>query len=881
MKKKQNMVSSSDSNTMKRKSRLRQKNIVAALIVILMTTIVMLSAYFRISYTTEQRCYDRISEIVDSLTYDVSSKLVRDSLILNSLAEVITIETDNSGNYDYEALNVIMGEYDTLTPTTSVNLLLPGDILITGSNEPIEVSGKLSFGEQAAKGEYISEKMPNVMDQNRMVIRHFVPIIRNGETIAMLYSSTDLERLPSALNYESAYHGEVDVYLVDQNTGDFLMDTLHESLGNLRDFSIQKVRGKQSVDSLKTDILNGGTNYFIFYSSTEQKYLYFYYEPMATNNDSLDTSSLGTNWTICISVPEQECFANLFRVQHTGMAMIIAEVIIMVVYLMWTLHNTTETLEKAVLEERLIKAENAEHAKTMFLSNMSHDIRTPMNAIIGYTTLAATNIDNKERMQDYLSKILSSSNHLLSLINDVLDMSRIESGRVYIDETECSLPEMLHDLRNILQSQIQAKQLNFFIDTIDVIDEDVFCDKLHMNQVLLNLLGNAIKFTPAGGTVSLIFRQKHGAPEGYAAYEIRVKDTGIGMSPEFVKHVFEPFEREANSTISGIQGTGLGMAIAKNIVDMMGGTIEVNSEQGKGTEYILSLEFRLQSERKQVEVIKELEGLRALVVDDDYNICDSVSKMLVQLGMRADWTMSGKEAILHAGHAYELGDAFSAYIIDWQLPDLNGIEIVRRIRAKIGDSTPIIILTAYDWTSIEKEAREAGVTAFVNKPIFVSTLRDTLLHAIGKADAVVESVILPETDEEMHGKRILLVEDNELNREIANEILTESGFVVECAENGAIAVDKVKHSEVGYYDLILMDVLMPVMNGYEATKAIRAFDNPGLSKIPIIAMTANAFNEDKAEALAAGMNDHTAKPIDVDKLFEVIKKYVGQKSAES
>ena len=537
--------------------------------------------------------------------------------------------------------------------------------------------------------------------------------------------------------------------------------------------------------------------------------------------------------------------------------------------------NTKETLEKAVLEERLIKAENAERAKTMFLSNMSHDIRTPMNAIIGYTTLAATNIDDKEKIKDYLTKILSSSNHLLSLINDILDMSRIESGRVYIEETECSLPDILHDLRNIMQSQMKSKNLDFYMDTMDVIDEDVYCDKLHLNQVLLNLLSNAIKFTPAGGSVSLTIKQKHGAPSGYGLYEIRVKDTGIGMSPEFLEKVFEPFERENTTTVSGIQGTGLGMALAKNIVDMMGGKISVKSEQGKGTEFILDLELRLQNEPKQVEIIKELSGMHALVVDDDYNICDSVTKMLVQLGLRADWTMSGKEAVLHARQSIELADEFDAYIIDWQLPDLSGIEVVRQIRKEIGDKVPIIILTAYDWSNIEDEAKSAGVTAFCNKPIFVSTLRNTLLAAIGEFNEQTEEEdAIPTVSDDIKGKRILLVEDNELNSEIAEAILTESGFVIETADDGTVAVDKVKNSKPGYYDMILMDVQMPKMNGYEATKAIRGLKDKALASIPIVAMTANAFNEDREEALKNGMNDHVAKPLNMEKLFEVLNKYL-------
>ena len=531
-----------------------------------------------------------------------------------------------------------------------------------------------------------------------------------------------------------------------------------------------------------------------------------------------------------------------------------------------------QAVERAVLEEKLKKAEAAEKAKTTFLSNMSHDIRTPMNAIIGFTTLAQTNLDNRERVQEYLAKIMSSSNHLLSLINDILDMSRIESGKLNIEEKACSISDIFRDMRNIIQTQMQSKQLNFFMDTVDVVDEDIYCDKLHVNQVLLNLLSNAIKFTPPGGSVALTIRQKHGAPAGYGRYEIRVKDTGIGMSKEFAAHIFEPFERERTSTVSGIQGTGLGMAITKSIIDTMGGTIEIETEQGKGTEFIISLDFRLQSESRQVEVVKELEGLRALVVDDSFSTCDSVAKMLTQIGLRAEWTMHGREAVLRARQAVEMGDEFCAYIIDWALPDLSGIEVARQVRAVVGDSTPIIILTAYDWTAFEDEAKAAGVTAFCNKPLFLSELRDTLVTAVrgGGRPAEPDGPLIPETEEELKSTRLLLVVDNELNREIATEILEESGFVVECAEDGTVAVNKVKASRPGWYQMILMDIQMPVLDGYGATKAIRALDDPALASIPIVAMTANAFDEDRKKALECGMNDHVAKPINAEVLIRVL-----------
>ena len=540
-------------------------------------------------------------------------------------------------------------------------------------------------------------------------------------------------------------------------------------------------------------------------------------------------------------------------------------------YILVMSDRTADKQINQALSDAVAAAETANRAKSTFLSNMSHDIRTPMNAIIGFTTLALSNIDDKDRVKDYLSKTLASSNHLLSLINDVLDMSRIESGKIHLEEVEVNLSDVLHDLKTIVSGQIHAKQLELYMDAMDVTDEDVYCDKTRLNQILLNLLSNAIKFTPAGGTVSVRVRQLAGQVRGCGQYEFRIKDNGIGMSPEFAQKIFEPFERERTSTVSRIQGTGLGMAITKNIVDMMGGTIEVQTAQGKGSEFIICLPLRTQDEHRPVEKITELEGLKALVVDDDFNTCDSVTKMLVKVGMRAEWTLSGKEAVLRARQSIEMSDVYHAYIIDWRLPDMNGIEVTRQIRS-LHDDTPIIILTAYDWSDIEVEAKAAGVTAFCSKPMFMSDLRETLMSALGQKLTDASQELLPEEDADFKDRHILLVEDNELNREIAQEILREYGFRVDTAENGAVAVEKVRTAAPGSYDLVLMDVQMPVMDGYTATRQIRALEDPALAGIPILAMTANAFDEDRRNAMESGMNGFLSKPIVIGDLVQELHK---------
>ena len=534
----------------------------------------------------------------------------------------------------------------------------------------------------------------------------------------------------------------------------------------------------------------------------------------------------------------------------------------------------SEMEQRGHLKDALMQANRASKAKSVFLSNMSHDIRTPMNAIVGFTSLAMKHIDNRDRMEEYLKKIMTSGNHLLSLINDVLDMSRIESGKIRLEEKACSLPEILHGICNIVQADVHAKQLELHVDTMDIRNEDIFCDKLRLNQVLLNLLGNAVKYTGAGGAINMRITEKAGAPEGYATYEFSIKDNGVGMSAEFVEHIFEPFEREMNSTVSGIQGTGLGMAITKNIVDMMNGTIEVESELGEGSTFTVSFTFQIREKEKEEQDIPELKNCRALVVDDDFNTCDSVSYMLGQIGLRAEWTLSGKEAVLRTKQASMRKDGYLVYIIDWLLPDMNGIEVTRRVRQMMGDDVPVIVLTAYDWSDIEEEAKEAGVTAFCSKPLFMSELRDCLRTVIGLEEA--DEVEQVSGTVQFKAGRILLAEDNELNQEIAVEILDSAGFKTEVAENGKIAVEMLEKSSPGYYQLVLMDVQMPVMNGYEAVREIRQLENQKLASVPVIAMTANAFEEDKQEALRNGMDGHIAKPINIEILFNTLNKVLSR-----
>lgn len=548
-----------------------------------------------------------------------------------------------------------------------------------------------------------------------------------------------------------------------------------------------------------------------------------------------------------------------------------------------TADKEQELEQESELRDALAVAEHASKAKSTFLSSMSHDIRTPMNAIIGFTALAQTHMDDKVQVQDYLSKISTSSTHLLSLINDILDMSRIESGTVKLEEKPVHIPDVLHDLRAMIQGLVNSKSLNLYIDAQDVVNEDAIADKLRLNQILLNIISNAIKFTEPGGDIIVRILEKPCEIKHYTTYEISVKDNGIGMSEEFLAHVFDTFSREQSSTISGIQGTGLGMAITKNIVEMMGGEIRAESEEGRGSVFTVTLNLRLANEPVQMEPIPELLGARALVVDDDLNTCRSVSKMLRDIKMRPDWTASGKEAVVRAQDAADMKDEYKVYIIDYLMPDMNGIETVRRIRKVISEDVPIIVLTAYDWTDFEHEARQAGVTAFVSKPIFMSELRNVLTQPV-ISDSITkeaENTAEENTEKKIHdysGKRILLAEDNELNREIATAILEETGMIIDSVDDGDAAVAAIDQAPADRYDLILMDIQMPKMDGYTATREIRTLSDNRKANIPIVAMTANAFEEDKQLAYKAGMNGHIIKPISLETIAKVLDEIFAGKS---
>ncbi len=522
------------------------------------------------------------------------------------------------------------------------------------------------------------------------------------------------------------------------------------------------------------------------------------------------------------------------------------------------------------LDEARQMAEHASKAKSEFLSNMSHDIRTPMNAIVGMTSIAIANIKNQQQVLNSLKKISLSSRHLLGLINNILDMSKIESGKLSLNTEQVSLSEIMDGIVNIIQPQIKEKQQNFEVHVENIFAENICCDSVRLNQVLINFLGNAVKFTPEGGTIRLSLCEEQ-SPRGdaYVRIHLRVKDNGIGMSKEFQKKLFDSFSREDSTRVQKTEGSGLGMAISKYIIDAMAGTIQVISEPGQGTEFHVTVDL----EKSTVpENDMRLPAWDMLIVDDDQQLYESAAMTLESIGVRTDWTMDGESAILAVEERIRKKEPYHIVLMDWKLPGMDGIRTARKLREMYGEELPILLISAYDWSEIEEDAKEAGISGFIAKPLFKSTLYYGLRQFAGDLEVQERKALEEEFD--FTGRKILLAEDNDLNWEIAQELLSEIGLELDWAENGQICVEKFENSSVGTYDGILMDIRMPVMTGYEATKAIRKLDRSDASTIPIIAMTADAFSDDIQKCLACGMNGHIAKPIDMREVTRMLERFI-------
>lgn len=532
-----------------------------------------------------------------------------------------------------------------------------------------------------------------------------------------------------------------------------------------------------------------------------------------------------------------------------------------------------ERQQEMALQAAYDAAEAANKAKTDFLSNMSHDIRTPMNGIIGMTAIAAAHIDDKERVKDSLQKITQASKHLLSLINEVLDMSKIESGKVKLIEEEFNLSDLVDNLLTMTNAQIEEHHHELCVNISGVKHEAVIGDSLRIQKLFTNLMGNAVKYTQDGGKISLSITERPSNQAKIGCYEFVFEDNGIGMSDDFIKHIFDPFARATDSQVNNIQGTGLGMPISRNIVRMMGGDIKVESKLGVGSRFTVTIYLKLQDTKDLYN--EKFIDLDVLVADDDSLSLESCCNMLEDLGMKADGVTTGKQALEQVVLHNKQEKQYFACIIDWKMPDMDGIATTRAIRNAVGEYVPIIIISAYNWSDIEQEARAAGANAFISKPLFRSRLASTFNKILGEDGNENSEVTLKSLENmDFSNRRVLLVEDNELNAEIATVILEMTGLKVEHVSDGTEAVDRMSESSDGYYDIIFMDIQMPKMNGYDTTRAIRSMERNYCKKIPIIAMTANAFAEDVQAAKTVGMNEHIAKPLDMDRLAKTLNKWL-------
>lgn len=692
--------------------------------------------------------------------------------------------------------------------------------------------------------------------------------MKSGKDSISLLSGFPVDYINYILSLDYDYAGTLSFSHIIRNDGSFIISNGNVSENNYFDrimASYDNYKGKspeQYVSELK-NAMDKDENYFTAFS--------FVGEIRTMYCTKLDYSE----WYLVTIMPytELDRLINGMEQQRMIYFAVFLGIIIACFTVIFIIYSRLTAKQIKHTEAARQDANRANKAKSEFLSNMSHDIRTPMNAIVGMTAIASAHIDDKQQVQTCLKKISLSSKHLLGLINDILDMSKIESGKMTLNIDRISLREIMDSIVNIVQPQVKSKKQHFDVSVHDIQTENVLCDSVRLNQVILNLLSNAIKFTPDEGTIqTTLYEEDSPLGDKYVRVHFIVKDNGIGMSQEFKDRIFESFVREDNKRVHKTEGTGLGMAITKYIVDAMKGTIDLDTEVGKGTEFHITVDLEKASEMNEEMLLPNWE---MLVVDDDQQLCISAVASLKEIGINSEWTYDGESALEKIKKRHSEHKDYDVILLDWKLPGMNGIETAKQITKILGDDVPIILISAYDWGEIEEEARNAGVKGFISKPLFKSTL----YYGLCQYSDQINQADKPAIDEKisLKGMRVLVAEDNDLNWEIANGLLSEElGLILEHAENGKICIDMLTSSENGYYSAILMDVRMPVMNGIEATEAIRRLDGPK-SKIPIIAMTADAFSEDRKKCLDSGMNAHVAKPIDVEEVGRVLDKFINNR----
>lgn len=692
--------------------------------------------------------------------------------------------------------------------------------------------------------------------------------MRDGSQCTALLAGIPVEKVNNSLSL-NVNNNLVFSHIIETN-GRFVVKNIDDDVENyydwlLESYTFDESDGDTVVAQMKEKLDHG--EMFSMVITLEGKQMHVYCSPLSNSE-----------WYLITVMPYgalDEAVANLGsqRIETTIIGcgiLLVATLIVFFIYFRMSRRQMNEIEQaKKEAEKAQKEAVQANLAKSEFLSNMSHDIRTPMNAIVGMTAIASANIDNREQVVSCLRKISLSSKHLLGLINDVLDMSKIESGKLNLNIELICLKETAESIVTIIQPQVKAKKQKFDIFIDNICREKLYCDGVRLNQVLLNLLSNAVKFTPEGGCITMTVSQENSPKgEGYVRTHFIVQDTGIGMSEEFQKVIFDSFAREDNSRVHRTEGTGLGMAITKYIVDKMEGTITVESQKEKGSAFHVTLDLETAFEQENGMLLPPWD---MLIVDDDEQLCKSTAASLEEIGIHAEWTLSGAEAIKMAQERNAQNRNYHVILLDWKIPGMDGIETARQLRRTIGNQVPILLISAYDWSDIEEEARQAGISGFIAKPLFKSTLYHGLSRLVQK-EKVHEKV--QEEIPDFTGVRILLAEDNEINWEVANELLSAQGFQLDWAENGQECLEKFQQSVPGTYQAILMDIRMPVLDGYGASLAIRKLERQDAKKIPIIAMTADAFSEDIQKCLDCGMNAHVAKPIDMRKLLRLLQKEI-------
>ena len=742
-----------------------------------------------------------------------------------------------------------------------LSLYSAGGACDTIFGEPVEIGDPTSFMDSLAQGElHVTDGTLPSGERLLLLGARAVYPMRSGGTSSILVVGLPMEAITKELSLDI---GVTQAYShIIRRDGSFVLrqadatrDSYFERLLTLGHFD--NGTPTEAVAAIQKAISSGEDYSLLVEINGERRNTYF-------------TPLTYSDWYLVSALPYSLLYEPTYSLinQSVLSTLLGCGLVLLVLLTLFFFYFRFSKRQMIALAEAKAAAEHANRAKSEFLSNMSHDIRTPMNAIVGMTAIASSNINNPEQVRDCLKKITLSSKHLLGLINDVLDMSKIESGKLTLNLDQISLRETMDSIVSIIQPQLKAKQQSFDVFIQDIQSELVCCDGVRLNQILLNLLSNALKFTPSGGRITVTLMQETSPADPHLVRNhFRVKDTGIGMSPEFQQRIFDSFTREDTTRVQKIEGTGLGMAITKYIVDEMGGTIELQSQVDKGTEFHITLDLEAVSDQEADMVLPNWE---VLVVDDDAQLCSSAAASLTEIGVHAECALGGPSAISMVERRHQKRRDYHVVLLDWQMPGMDGIETARALRRRVGKDIPILLISAYDWSDIAEEARAAGISGFLSKPLFKSTLFYGLSRFAEPASAKADAA--PKLAPDFTGRHLLLAEDSALNWEIARDLLSSYGFALDWAENGRLCVERFQASQADHYDAILMDIRMPVMDGYQAARAIRAMDRPDAREIPIIAMTADAFSEDIRRAMDSGMSAHIAKPIDIRELLRVLQR---------